>query len=226
MQRFRLVGVALMAILALGAFASTAFAELPEILPIPTKAAPATFEATGGVSKLETQNGSIIECQTLDKSNGEFTSQDEGKTALSFLGCKAKAVGCNTSGDVKERLLFPENTINLVDLKAGTLGTLITLTKTLVIKCGVSLTIEVKGAVLGSIAGVKSGEEVSKVTASFKQGSELGVQELKTCVSLKATCEGKEFSLEASFGKGFEKAAETAEATVKFLKPAKVKIDF
>jgi len=226
MQRFGLVGVALMAIFALGAFASTAaFAELPLIVPEPTKASPATFEATGGVSKLESIAGSVIECKTLAESNGEFTSGDAGKTALNFEGCKSSGVGCNTSGDTKEKLLFPENTINLVDPKAGTLGTLITLTKTLVSKCGVSLTIEVKGAVLGSIAGVKSGQKVKAFTASFKQ-SALGVQELKTCISLKATCEGREFELEVNFGRRSELAALTAEAKVKCLKPTEVAIDF
>ena len=53
MHRFRLLGVALMAVFALAAIASSpALAENPEILPTPSSTEPILFSSEGGVSHL------------------------------------------------------------------------------------------------------------------------------------------------------------------------------
>jgi hypothetical protein len=86
MKIARLVGFALMAVMALSlAVASAAFAE-PLFLPVG-----ATFTGTSGEGKLEAAENTII-C-TTDKSSGEITTPHlVGGVTVDFTGCKSSKV--------------------------------------------------------------------------------------------------------------------------------------
>src|ERR1700759_3374108 len=65
MKRIRLLGLALIALIALGAYASaSAFAEDPTILPVPTAGEPASFtaESTGTLTFVGIKEGNEVQC--------------------------------------------------------------------------------------------------------------------------------------------------------------------
>ena len=94
MKRFRILGLALMAIFALSAVAATAaLAEeptnQPSFLPEGTATNPVKFTDTSGKGKLEMVGGKAIECEK-DTSTGEATSLKLGKFDVLFEKCTAK----------------------------------------------------------------------------------------------------------------------------------------
>jgi hypothetical protein len=221
MQRFRLLGIALVAILAISAIASaTAAAENPEILPVPTAKEPLKFTSQG-LSKedkyiLETTKLKQITCAKVTN-KGEFTSQDSGTVTIDFEECKSEGFSCNTAGDEKGIILVFAD-INLVDLKKAGLALkealgveILPLEKgenKLLITCGGILKIEVKGSVLGREDKIK---ELTKTkTGELLLDQKEGEQEFTECELLKAFCAGKIFKLEANLGGGFELAGELA----------------
>jgi hypothetical protein len=122
MKRIRILGLAFVAIFALAALASaSAFAENPEILPVPTTTKPANFTGTAGVTLLHTTlDNDIIECKRAEN-KGQLTSQDLGTVDITFKECKSGTTTCNTKGQAKEEVLV-EGEIDLVDvLPTGTL---------------------------------------------------------------------------------------------------------
>ncbi len=227
MQRLRLLSLALLAILAVAAIASaSAFAlENPEILPNPTEAKPLNFTSKSGAGTLITIGGNAITCAD-DTNEGKFTSARLGPVTVTFLTCTSTGgVKCKTAGAEAGKIVL-EAGIHLVDFKKGTtltLGAVITLSKNIVITCGV-LKDEVKGSVMGEVSGVTSGVETSTGTLTFT-AKEKGVQLLSKCELDKTFCEGKTFKLEASFnGSTFESASEETTDEMKFAE--KIRIDF
>lgn len=232
MQRLRLMGLALMAIFALGAIASTAaLAEEggnPSILPTPTEKEPATFTSeTVKTSTLETTKKLKIEC-TKATNKGEFTSNRKGKVEVDFTGCKSEekkvAVACNTEGDANETILLAKaNTgLLLVDVLLESklrLGIVFKLEKEIIIKCNL-LKDEVKGSVIGEFDFEKEPTTEEKLIKTkhykvlFHQTN--GEQALTTCDLAKEDCNGKTFKLEADLsGVGlFELAGEEAEVLI------------
>jgi hypothetical protein len=236
MKRIRLMGLALIAIFALAALASaSAFAENPEILPVPTAANPAKFTSTAGKTELHTTKDVKTVCQKA-KNKGQFTSQDLGTVDITFEECTTEEgkVTCKSPGQATGVILV-EGEMDLVDvLPTGTLDLGVAITphqdgnvnEMLSYTCGL-----IKALILGTVIGVvdnaagnllKDLEKFNEVKVLWKQNAELGEQEIKECDLLKAFCEegGKKklFLLLADFGKGHELAAEIADATLLFEK--------
>jgi hypothetical protein len=220
MRKSRLLGLALMAFLALSVIgAATAAAEFPEILPLPTPAAPLKFTSKGGVATLTTTKGLTITCEDLTN-KGEFTSARLGVVTIDFLGaCSSEGIKCKTAGDETGTILTPAADIHLVDAKKGTelrLDTVVT-PKPFTISCGVVKS-EIRGAAIGLGEKVTSLVKTSTLTANFVQAK--GEQEIKECELDKAFCEGKKFGLEANFGAGFELAGENVSDAITLEKEA------
>jgi hypothetical protein len=219
MQRFRLLGIALMAIFAISAIASaTAAAENPDILPIPSSEEPLKFTSQGLDTKyvLETTKKLQIECKTVTN-KGEFTTQDSGTVTIDFEGCEAKGAKCKAEGDVNGTILVFGD-INFVDLKKAGLALKESLgveilplnpskENKLLITCGVLKT-EVVGSVLGREDKIK--ELVKTKTGELLFDQKEGEQEFTECELLKAFCEKKVFKLESNLAGVFELAGELA----------------
>src|ERR1700759_4156275 len=122
MKRIRLLGLALIALIAWGAYASaTAFAEDPTILPVPTAGEPASFtaESTGTLTFVGTKKGNEVQCPKFT-AKGSFTTQDTGRVTLTFKECKGKG-GANCQSGTEIGVILGEGEIELADvLPAGT----------------------------------------------------------------------------------------------------------
>lgn len=104
MKRLNLLGVVLMAVFALSAFAATAAFALPEHLP---KGAWTGKNDGTGKPKLETAAKSVIECGKA-KGSGEDTSDTLGKFTIDFEECKTPSffnAACNSAGDASGVIL-------------------------------------------------------------------------------------------------------------------------
>jgi hypothetical protein len=124
MKRFRLLGLALLAVFSLGALiAASASAELPLLLG--AKAFPQTWTgANDGAEKqtLETLKGEKIECNTT-KASGTQETDTLGKYNLTFLECKTITGKCETDGQ-PEGTIVTEGEYHYVDDFLGTAATL------------------------------------------------------------------------------------------------------
>jgi hypothetical protein len=234
MKRLRLLGIVLMTTFVLTAVATaTASAENPEILPVPTTSAPLKFTSeAGGSTSVQTkeEEKTIIKCAKV-KDNGSFTSSDSGTVTIDWEGCKSGSANCNTAGDAVGIMLWNNADINLVTYKIGAellLGTVIEPLEEvekkqkniLILKCGI-VAIELRGAFLSKITGVKSLVKTKAATLTYKRTK--GEQELTTCELLKTYCEGKTFKLEQNYGAaGFELAAMETEDRVALAKEVEI----
>lgn len=116
MQRLKILGVALMAVFALGAFVSATASAAVVVLPeVETKW---TGESAKG--SLEVLKGAApIVCQK-DKSEGFFEAKKPlGLFHIDFEGCKASIVPCTGLGEAKE-VILTLGTAHLVFDKLGT----------------------------------------------------------------------------------------------------------
>ena len=96
MRHLKLMGLSLLAVIALGALAAATASAEEGFLPTPT-----TGTVLGGISLLETTAGSKIECKELDDSTITFSNDKHGKATLHWLGCKAEGLfAINSLGDV------------------------------------------------------------------------------------------------------------------------------
>ena len=87
MQRIKVLALALVATLILGAVAVASASAATEILPTPTTAAPLTFTDTQvGEGTLETLAGSALKCKA-GTSTGSFTTATLGTFAVDFKEC-------------------------------------------------------------------------------------------------------------------------------------------
>jgi hypothetical protein len=90
-----------MAMAAMSAIASaTASASLPEWTPTIDN-----FTAKSGKSTLETVSGEKIVCKE-DKVTGERTSAKTGKATITFIGCEANGLKCNSAGAKNGEITF------------------------------------------------------------------------------------------------------------------------
>jgi len=232
MKQLRLLGLALMAVFALGAFASAvASADTAGILFLAGEAGPFGMSITGGASKLATKGGALtIECgevtgtaTSVAEEEGSKTHYKLGTGTVTFKKCKEKkgeSVGaCNTTGDAAETILVPFdwhvfNALEGSTLQAGI--SFLILNPPLIIKCFAGTAkVEVKGAALGLLKCLPGQEclngskEVTNVLAHFQASGE-------NCDTTGTDCEKlkKEEPFEANFAGKFEAGEETAEATL------------
>ncbi len=111
MKRFKLLGVAFMAIFALSAIAATTASaeEFTKILPIPTAENPLTGTDKSGPGTLLTIGKNQVTCEK-DTSNFSFTSPNLGTFHATFEGCKTEVLGqkltCTGTGDKEGQILL------------------------------------------------------------------------------------------------------------------------
>jgi hypothetical protein len=196
-------------------------AENPLLLLLTGEVLPVMTTATGGAAKLVTSAGEIS--ATAVSESGECVEDGNGtidtrtcKGTLKFTGAKSGLAKCKTTGAAAEELVIPVE-IHVVDiLVAGVLqlGLLFLLNGIIAIPCGVGLTVEVKGGVIGRVLSAENGvENAATVQKTVQFRGVSGVQEFRTCDLTKARCEGKTFFLEVAFTAGaFREAVLTAEA--------------
>ncbi len=101
MNRIKLLGLAIMAILALSvvAVATAAAEEKTKVLPEPTAALPLTNTTTGGESSLVTVSGSKITCKK-NSGTASMTSDNLGSFTTLFTECKGPlSTTCTGTGD-------------------------------------------------------------------------------------------------------------------------------
>jgi hypothetical protein len=111
MKSLKLIGLALLAVFALGAFAASASAE-EGFLPTPSKAT-----LLGGESKLEATSGEKIVCKEADDVPLAFTNDKTATATLHFLGCKSAGFAINSEGDKTEIILVPVKFLGCLDPK-------------------------------------------------------------------------------------------------------------
>jgi len=87
MKRMKLIGLMLMAVFALGAFAASVASAEEGFLP-----RQATGLALGAESILETAGGQKIVCKTLDTGEIKMSTDKTGEGTLHWLGCKAEGL--------------------------------------------------------------------------------------------------------------------------------------
>jgi hypothetical protein len=208
MKRFRIIGLSLLALLALGAFAATTASAEEGFLPLKTK----TFKVLNKskLAVLETASAETppVECEEL-KGEGTFETDSHGKATLDFEKCKSLGFPANSLGDKEGLILTPGLfLICLTNSAALTFGLFFELTEKVHIEipavAGVLVTVE--GAVIGEIAT----KEGTLFALNFK--GKKGVQEVaKECVDEKGG--KKPGTLKTSDPKS-EGASENVEALV------------
>jgi hypothetical protein len=106
MTRIKVVGLALLAILALGAFAATtALAEEGFLLPGGGKFT--LVSVLGGETKFEAAGGTSVTCKKLDETHFEVESDKHAKVTLHWLECTSLGFPVNSLGDKSGEILMP-----------------------------------------------------------------------------------------------------------------------
>jgi len=231
MQRFKLIGLSLLAVLLFSAVATaTASAELPEILPVPTEAAPLTFKTTGeGNLVFLTVSGKEVVCKE-SKSEGKFTSANKGEATIKFNKCTTEQGKVKCKNAEPEEILLSKYVIHLVTLKLKPgltelgLGLLVLFPSTLLaLTCGV-LKILLLGGIIGEFLSITTLVKI-KTTETRKLDfveERSGLQLYRTCQEPKALCEGKEFLLKATFGSSEESVSLLSTQVVALGKEAEI----
>jgi hypothetical protein len=157
MQRLKVVMLAMMAVLVLGAVVSaTASAAEPEALGAPQK-----YTGTSGPGTLESLKGLKIECKS-DTSEGEIKAK-EVTTHIDFKECKG-TLGANCTGlGEASGVILTLATGKLVYDSLTTLGVALLLTVTPVhLSCSIIL-LEVSGKVLCLIAKINVASKTNEI---------------------------------------------------------------
>jgi hypothetical protein len=214
MKRFRIIGLMLLSLLALGAFAASTASAEEGVLP------PETFTGTGGAGELATLGGSNIKCTKVDILEGKFLekSDEHGLAILHFSECKAETFfPARTLGDESGIILVPILfLICLVEPVKLVFGILILPEETTVHVEVPSLgqLVLVKGAVIAELEGAGLKGKEFKYKLAGTKGDQT--------TALKCTILGKEFkhTYEAANDKEAkdEHASQEAKFTIKFTK--------
>lgn len=88
MRRVKMLGLAVVAVLALGAAVTAAASAEVSFLPEGTAAEPVKGSGTAGPGTMQTLSGQSIQCAAL-KGTGEVTSKQSGHAVLELEGCRA-----------------------------------------------------------------------------------------------------------------------------------------
>lgn len=227
MHRFRLIGLALLAVVACTAIAAASASAEPLILVLPGQGFKTLkYEGTtakGTTATLETVGGKKIVCQsalalaTYTPLEGKPDDSSIGVGDVHFKECKKEAVACRsevgTEKDPVETILTPLILTAAAELtKEKVLQFLLinTINGVLFINCG-GVKEEIKGAVPCLVGGATSGSELvaGAVVTITCTAEAKGKQVTGTCTEPVAACEklAKE-PLLASIGAGFENASE------------------
>lgn len=106
MKRFRLLGLALLAVLALGAVMSASAFALPELLPVKAGGSQFKGKSDGANLSFESASKEKLEC-TAAPMEGAQTNDTSGTFHFTLTGCKAQPLGvqCNSLGDAAGSIL-------------------------------------------------------------------------------------------------------------------------
>jgi hypothetical protein len=220
MKHFKLLGVALMAVFAIGAMLASTGASaltLPALLPI---AENKSFTgANVGAPKLESKAGSVIECKTATATGAQETDT-LGTFHITFEGCETAIVGkCTSTGDAEGSIL----TLGSFHYVLDTLSTSETSVAVLFLP-GITkfeCTKFVKNEVKGELVCPLTKPLVSSKTHEFTcaKGSTAGSQAVKKYYNDGGTL--VEAKLESALNGGtFEESNEQATATTTFTNKA------
>jgi hypothetical protein len=157
MKRLRIIGLALLALFALGAFAASMASAVEGVLPNT-----ATGTGEGGTATLETTNKEKISCTKVSVLEIKFSTDINGTATIHFTGCKAEgALPANSLGDESGVILSKVNVlVCLVEKAALVFGLLIQPTATEHIEVpSVGQLVLVKGAVIAKSDSANSGKE-------------------------------------------------------------------
>jgi hypothetical protein len=148
MKRFRILGLALLSLLALGAFAASMASAEEGVLPTVTAK---TFTISGGAGALETLAGEKIEC-TATTGKGEVAAKVDQKATgtFTFTGCKANGFAASTLGAASGTIVSAVNfTICLINSAKSVFGVVIEPKETVHVEVpSLKVLILVKGAVI------------------------------------------------------------------------------
>ncbi|HEX5851723.1 MAG TPA: hypothetical protein VFY36_01400 [Solirubrobacteraceae bacterium] len=240
--RFKLIGLALVAAVALSAVVvASASAALPEIVKpgTATELTKKTIKTKGGASTLETASGTTVTCTgNTAVGRGQGTKQVT-KTVVKFTGCKSSGFACQSAGAAANEIvtkevegeigyIFPEANkqvgLDLWPSSRTAMEKTLHEFNAIFVKftCAGFLNDEVRGSVIARMTPVnKSVKAGSPFTLNYKKGTNPGEQEIQ---SLKNVEGGVVDVLESKLaGGGFEKANQQGEAEVTFEEDAELR---
>lgn len=161
MKKFSTIGLALLALLVLGAVSSaSALAAEPEALFLEGKTS-TTFTATSGKGHLSTVSVPVsIEC-TKSKSSGKV-ERKTGTLTIDFESCTLLGSKCRSLGDALGTILTGGTTTLVYDSLSPLLPAILFAPNQVTIECpGVGQTLVVKGNILLLFSALTSGTEVT-----------------------------------------------------------------
>jgi hypothetical protein len=172
MKRIRIIGSALVAVLALSAVgASAASAALPEFTP----STGVKLTGTAGAGLLETVTGTKVTC-TASTNSGEITGvKTVSKVKVKFTGCESTGAKCNTTGAAVGELVTEELKATLGYLNAAKkevgLDFVPVGTKFIEFSCGTALVgVKVTGSVICRVTPVNVKSATATVTCKQSKG--------------------------------------------------------
>jgi hypothetical protein len=176
MNRLRIIGLALVAVVALSALATaTASAALPEFVPTAGKF-PVKFTDTSGAGTLETVGGHKVTCKA-DSSTGEFTGAKTNKETFIFTGCESLGFKCNSAGAAAGEIRTNAIASLLVYINKAKKEVGMDLSPEVVgglfaeFSCGGVETLKVRGSVIAPVTKVNTAKQASfKLTAKASKG--------------------------------------------------------
>jgi hypothetical protein len=157
--------------------ATSASAALPEFLP-----ASGTFLSTSGAGKLETSNGTVVECSS-DKDKGTINGSESAANVLvTFHGCKSSGFAC-TSASEPSGLITTKELAGLLGYISKTSKTVgldlapLTGTEFVEFNCaGGIVKVKVKGSVIGGVTPINT--QSTSGTLTYVKAAGKGKQEL------------------------------------------------
>lgn len=196
MKRMRVMGVCLVAVLAVGAATATVASALPEF----TGPFPKTFTSTSKASLFETVGGTKTKC-TADTNTGAITGPQSGEIQIMFTGCKLGKTPCNTPGAAPGTIVtnMLSMTIGYINKAKKVVGAdLVEPTSGfLAYGCGPLIFVRVQGSVIGRITPINKLVTPSEVF-KLKFAQALGAQKYPNLEASPVDI------LESSFGGPFE----------------------
>ncbi len=170
-MRIRTLGLALVAVFAMGAFASVAASAttLPEL--VNSKKEPLAkgtrITSRSGKTTLETKSGEKITCEK-DKNTGEVTGEKTDKSEITFEGCTAFGLPCDTSGKVI--VIHVTSKLAYINEKEKKVGLVLALETEPTITCGGIEKLKVRGDTICPLTPVNTLTKVFTLTCKGTKG--------------------------------------------------------
>jgi hypothetical protein len=192
MKRSRIIGLSLLALLALGAFAASSANAVEGFLPLTTKTFKVLNKSAEATLETASAEGVPVKCREL-KGEGTFETNFHGKLTFDLEHCTALGFPINSLGDKEGLILFFVLFLGcLINSASLTFGLFVELTSPLhlVIPALAGFLLTFEGSWIGEIAtkegtlfvlnfkGQKGTQEVAKECVDEKGGAKKGT--LKT----------------------------------------------